>query len=115
MFNERMALDPARVRGNFPILQRQVRGKPLVYLDSAATSQKPEVVIETMAFTASNANVHRGAAQQRGRHGDFEHPEKVARFIGALGGRRRLRRNRRKRQPVAHGWGEVLKAGTKCC
>jgi cysteine desulfurase/selenocysteine lyase len=52
----------ARLRADFPILQTLVRGKPLTYLDSAATSQKPRVVIErlTRYYAEENANVHRG-------------------------------------------------------
>ena len=55
-------LDVARVRADFPILRRQSRGKPLVYLDNAATTQKPQVVIDaiTRYYTEYNANVHRG-------------------------------------------------------
>ena len=55
-------LDVARVRADFPILQRLARGKPLVYLDNAATTQKPHVVIDaiTRYYTEYNANVHRG-------------------------------------------------------
>jgi cysteine desulfurase / selenocysteine lyase len=55
-------LDVARVRADFPILRRQTRGKPLVYLDNAATTQKPQVVIDAIAryYTEYNANVHRG-------------------------------------------------------
>ena len=55
-------LDVARVRADFPILQRLARGKPLVYLDNAATTQKPQVVIDAIAryYTEYNANVHRG-------------------------------------------------------
>ncbi|HEX8910237.1 MAG TPA: cysteine desulfurase [Anaeromyxobacteraceae bacterium] len=54
--------DVERVRCDFPILARPVRGKPLVYLDSAATTQKPRPVVEAMArfFDQENANVHRG-------------------------------------------------------
>jgi cysteine desulfurase/selenocysteine lyase len=50
------------VRDEFPILQQEVHGKPLVYLDSAATSQKPRHVIDTMVryYEQDNANVHRG-------------------------------------------------------
>jgi cysteine desulfurase / selenocysteine lyase len=56
------ALDVATLRADFPILARQVRGKPLVYLDNAATSQKPRVVIDTLShyYETTNANVHRG-------------------------------------------------------
>lgn len=52
----------ARIRQDFPILQRQIRGKPLVYLDNAASSQKPEAVIRAMDdyYRQTNANVHRG-------------------------------------------------------
>ena len=55
-------LDVDAIRRDFPILARTVHGKPLVYLDSAATSQKPDHVIDTLAnfYRTSNANVHRG-------------------------------------------------------
>jgi len=58
-----IALDPGALRGDFPILERSVDGHPLVYLDSAATSQKPRAVIDAeVAFlTNENAAVHRGA------------------------------------------------------
>jgi cysteine desulfurase/selenocysteine lyase len=51
-----------RLRADFPILQQTVRGKPLVYLDNAATSQKPQAVLDTLHryYTTLNANVHRG-------------------------------------------------------
>ncbi|WP_374570371.1 aminotransferase class V-fold PLP-dependent enzyme [Phenylobacterium sp.] len=57
-----MAFDVEAVRAEFPILRRQVNGKPLVYLDSAASAQKPRAVIEAMtrAMEHSYANVHRG-------------------------------------------------------
>jgi cysteine desulfurase / selenocysteine lyase len=56
------ALDVARIRADFPLLSREVHGRPLAYLDNAATAQKPEVVIETMDryYREYNANVHRG-------------------------------------------------------
>jgi len=55
-------LDVARVRADFPILQREIGTHPLVYLDSAATSQKPRSVVEAVDayYATSNANVHRG-------------------------------------------------------
>jgi cysteine desulfurase/selenocysteine lyase len=54
--------DVERVRKDFPALHQQVHGKPLVYLDSAATSQKPQAVIDALVgyYTSDNANVHRG-------------------------------------------------------
>src|SRR5690349_3489745 len=57
-----MAFDAHAIREDFPILKRQVNGKPLVYLDSAASAQKPRAVIEAMtqAMEHSYANVHRG-------------------------------------------------------
>jgi cysteine desulfurase/selenocysteine lyase len=53
----------AHIRGDFPILQREMNGHPLVYLDSAATSQKPTAVIDAISefYRTTNANVHRGA------------------------------------------------------
>ncbi|MGH7320902.1 MAG: aminotransferase class V-fold PLP-dependent enzyme, partial [Candidatus Rokuibacteriota bacterium] len=50
-----------RVRGDFPILQRTIDGQPLVYLDSAATAQKPRAVLDALRsfYERSNANVHR--------------------------------------------------------
>ncbi len=57
-----MSFDVAAARAQFPILSRQINGKPLVYLDSAASAQKPRAVIEAMtrAMEHSYANVHRG-------------------------------------------------------
>jgi cysteine desulfurase/selenocysteine lyase len=54
--------DVAKVRADFPILTRRVRGQPLVYLDSAATAQKPRAVIDAISayYERGNANVHRG-------------------------------------------------------
>jgi cysteine desulfurase/selenocysteine lyase len=53
----------AKVRQDFPILDQKVKGKPLVYLDNAATTQKPQIVIDAISqfYKTSNANVHRGA------------------------------------------------------
>ncbi|MEL6840004.1 MAG: cysteine desulfurase [Pseudomonadota bacterium] len=57
-----MTFDIAQVRADFPILAREVNGKPLVYLDSGASAQKPQVVIDavTKAYAEEYANVHRG-------------------------------------------------------
>ncbi len=56
------AFDVHRVRADFPVLQQQVNGKPLVYLDNGATSQKPQAVIDELVryYTTENSNVHRG-------------------------------------------------------
>jgi len=55
-------LDVERIRADFPILSQQVRGKPLAYFDNAATSQKPQVVIDVLSqyYQRQNANIHRG-------------------------------------------------------
>ncbi len=54
--------DAKRVRADFPVLRQQVNGKPLVYLDNGATSQKPQAVIDELVryYSTENANVHRG-------------------------------------------------------
>ncbi|MHB1159665.1 MAG: cysteine desulfurase [Chloroflexota bacterium] len=79
--------DVARIRQDFPILERQIRGKPLVYLDSAATSQKPRVVIDALVryYEQYNANVHRGVHSLSDEATDaYEQARmKVARFIKA--------------------------------
>ena len=80
-------VDSARVKKDFPILERLVHGKRLVYLDSAASSQKPASVIEAMSryYETTHANVHRGVyalAEEATRL--FEDGRaQVARFIGA--------------------------------
>jgi cysteine desulfurase/selenocysteine lyase len=55
-------LDLAKIRSDFPILAERINGKPLVYLDNGATSQKPQVVLDAIAnyYTHMNANIHRG-------------------------------------------------------
>jgi len=57
------AFDLHAIRADFPILHQQVKGKPLVYLDNAATTQKPQVVMDTLSryYSTINSNVHRGA------------------------------------------------------
>ncbi len=80
-------LDFASVREDFPILQQLVHGKPLVYLDSAATSQKPTAVIEALDtyYRTTNANIHRGiytlAEQSTQQYEDAR--KKVQKFINA--------------------------------
>jgi cysteine desulfurase/selenocysteine lyase len=79
--------DPASLREDFPILEREVHGKPLVYLDSANTSQKPRQVLDAMAdyYRRHNANVHRAVHTLSEEATDlFEQARgKVARFAGA--------------------------------
>ncbi|MDE1834508.1 MAG: aminotransferase class V-fold PLP-dependent enzyme, partial [Candidatus Micrarchaeota archaeon] len=57
-----MSLDVDKIREDFPILGEKINGKPLVYLDSAATSQRPSQVVEAVVefYTKYNANIHRG-------------------------------------------------------
>ncbi len=81
------ALDVARLRADFPILGEHVNGRPLVYLDSAATSQKPRQVLQAEYdfLTHANAAVHRGAHTLAAQATDlFEDArEAVASFVGA--------------------------------
>ena len=80
-------LDVERIRADFPILQRTAHGKALVYLDNAATSQKPKAVIDAMSsvYEEHNANIHRGVYEFSERTTAlFEGArEKVAKFINA--------------------------------
>lgn len=82
-----MAFDAEAIRADFPILQRQVHGKPLVYLDSAASAQKPRAVIAAMsgAMEHAYANVHRGLHTLANETTDaYEGARgKVATFLGA--------------------------------
>ncbi|MEE2668742.1 MAG: cysteine desulfurase [Gemmatimonadota bacterium] len=79
--------DWAALRNRFPALSQEVGGKPLVYLDSAATSQKPRCVIEAVSrfYEKDNANVHRGIHElsRRATVAYEEAREKLASFIGA--------------------------------
>jgi cysteine desulfurase/selenocysteine lyase len=81
-----MTLD-ARTRGDFPILSRVVNGHPLVYLDSAASSQKPRAVLEAMSqyYTTSHANVHRSIHTLGEEATELyeQARDRVQRFIGA--------------------------------
>ena len=62
LLQEKKAYDVTRVRRDFPILHRTVHGKKLVYLDNAATTQKPQAVIDRIVrfYSEENSNVHRG-------------------------------------------------------
>jgi len=82
-----MSLDVAEIKKQFPILDRQINGRPVVYLDSAATSQKPRAVLEAMEryYELHNANVHRSvyqmAAEATEAYENARH--RVQRFIKA--------------------------------
>ncbi|WP_264651388.1 cysteine desulfurase [Candidatus Symbiopectobacterium sp. NZEC151] len=86
----RVGLVPVeRIRADFPILSEQVDGKPLVWLDNAATTQRPRQVIERIShyYLHENSNVHRAAHALAARSTDAYEAsrEKVARFLGAPG------------------------------
>ncbi len=104
-------MDVKRIREDFPILSREMAGKPLVYLDSAATSQKPRRVIDTVTqfYERSNANVHRGVYELGEEATElFEAArETIATFIGAPDPRTFVftRGTTESTNLVAHGWG----------
>ena len=111
-------IDPKALRSDFPILTRQIHGKPLVYLDNAATTQKPASVIDAEAryYKETNANIHRGihtlseeaTTQYEGVR------KKVAQFIGAAAPESIIftRGATEAINIVAFGWGRKnLKAG----
>lgn len=81
------SLDVARIREDFPILSQQVHGRPLVYLDNAATTQKPRQVIDALVryYETTNANIHRGihALAVRATEEYEAVRAKAARHIGA--------------------------------
>ena len=84
-----MTLDPYKIRRDFPILKREINGRPLIYFDSASTSQKPRQVIAAITdfYEKHNANVHRAIhtlSQEASELYENAH-EEVARFINAKG------------------------------
>ncbi len=82
-----MSFDVEQYRKDFPILSAQVNGKPLIYLDNAATSQKPKVVIDAVSryYSSENANIHRGiySLSEKATRLYEEARVKVRDFIGA--------------------------------
>jgi cysteine desulfurase/selenocysteine lyase len=80
-------LDVARVREDFPILRQTVHGRPLVYLDNAATTQKPRAVLDALMhyYRADNANVHRAVhlLSERATRAFEDARDRVARFLNA--------------------------------
>ena len=115
------ALDPQKIRADFPVLQREVRpGVPLVYLDSAATSQKPDAVLSALDsyYRLHNANVHRGihtlAEEATALYEGAR--RKVAAFINAASAREVIftRNASEAINLVAHSWGRArLKVGDR--
>ncbi len=113
-------LDVARIRADFPILSRTVNGKQVVYLDNAATSQKPRQVMDAMraVFEEHNANIHRGVYEFSERTtAAFEGARaKVARFIGARNDREIIfvRNATEGVNLVAYSWGrDNIKSGDR--
>ena len=114
----RPALDVARLRAEFPILATTVHGRPLVYLDNAATSQKPRAVIEAVRryYTTQNANVHRGvyALSEQATAAYEGVREQAHRFMNARGAHEIIfvRGTTEAVNLVASTWGRTnLKAG----
>ncbi|MFV0477825.1 MAG: cysteine desulfurase [Parahaliea sp.] len=112
--------DAEGLRADFPILQQQINGQPLVYLDNAATTQKPECVIEAIShyYRRDNANVHRGAHTLSDRAtATFEGArETVARFINSPSSQQLIwtRGTTEAINLVAYSWGRSnLKAGER--
>lgn len=109
--------DSARLKSDFPILSRQAHDQPLVYLDNAATSQKPQAVIDAISnyYTQHNANVHRGVHQLSDEStqllADSRHT--IANFFGAENEELIITRNATEAiNGVAYGWADrQLKAG----
>ncbi len=83
----RLSFDVQKVREDFPILKQRVHGKPLVYLDNAATAQKPLSVIDALSryYTTENSNIHRGLhfLSERATKDYEEARAKVQRFVNA--------------------------------
>ncbi|HEV8468881.1 MAG TPA: cysteine desulfurase [Candidatus Limnocylindria bacterium] len=113
-------LEVAAIRADFPILSQTVRGKPVVYLDNAATSQKPRQVIDAMrrVFEEHNANIHRGVYEfsERTTAAFEEARAKVARLLNAPSEREVIfvRNATEGVNLVAYSWGrENIKAGDR--
>ncbi|HEX7018335.1 MAG TPA: SufS family cysteine desulfurase [Patescibacteria group bacterium] len=103
--------DPEEIKRDFPILQRLVHGQPLVYLDNAATSQKPRVVIQAIVdyYEQHNANVHRGVHTLGDKSTQLFHQSRrtIANFLGAQPEELIIVRNTTEAlNQVAYTWGE---------
>jgi cysteine desulfurase / selenocysteine lyase len=104
-------LDARALRADFPILAQEIHGKPLAYLDSAVTAQKPRQMLDAMTrfYETSYANVHRGvyALAERATEGFEGAREKVARFVNAPSSREVIftRNATEGLNLVAYAWG----------
>lgn len=104
-------LDVSRIKEDFPVLRRQIYGRPLVYLDNAATSQKPQSVIDAISdyYSGYNSNVHRGvhtlAAEATAAYEDSR--KKVAEFVNGDDPKSIIftRNTTESINLVAHSWG----------
>ena len=111
MEHSKSALDVPRIKKDFPILDRKIHGKPLCYLDSAATSQKPRKVIDAVSefYEKYNANVHRAIYElgEDATRSYEEAREKVARFVNAGSSNNIVftRGTTESINIVAYGWG----------
>ena len=112
------AFDVAAIRAEFPALQQSVHGKPLVYLDNAATTQKPRAVIDAIVryYERDNANIHRGVHElsQRATEAHDEARAKVRAFLNARSTREIVftRNATESINLVARAWGAAnLRAG----
>ena len=111
-------LNVSKIKQDFPILKRKINGKPLVYLDNAATTQKPKAVIDAIVdyYEKHNANIHRGihtlAEEATQLYEDAR--KKLAQFIGAKNEKEIIfvRNSNEAINLVAYSWGrENLKEG----
>lgn len=111
-------LNASDIKKDFPILKRKINGKPLVYLDNAATTQKPQIVINSLVnyYTCHNANIHRGihtlAEEATAMHEEAR--GKIAKFIGASSSKEIVfvRNSTEAINLVAYSWGRsFLKKG----
>ncbi len=116
--SEKPGLNASSIREDFPILQRVVNGKPLIYLDSTATSQKPESVIQALDeyYRVYNSNVHRGiyslAEEATARYEAAR--KKIQKFINAQSWREIIftRNTTEALNLIAYAWGRAnIRAG----
>jgi cysteine desulfurase/selenocysteine lyase len=110
--------DVMRVRADFPILSREVHGQPLIYFDNAATTQKPQTVLDALMhyYSNDNANIHRAVHQlsEQATRAYEEARRKVCRFLGAAEPHEIIfvRGTTEGINLVAHSWGRAnLRAG----